>query len=352
MTGRIKRDEPTGAKLPQLGKIKIGAEAINKAGKKYPISLDYFRPTGKYEAFFNEAYGEKPSKIQIIFISDNIKDVCDERYEIRDEAGRLLADGDGEFWKAYNAKSDVYEYNVKASVEELEKKYRATATINLTIRFILPKIPGVFGQWSLTTKGKASSIPSIRDTFDQVQKMAGTIVNIPFDLVVEKVKSQKPGSHAAFPVVSLIPNVSQENLNILAEFVQNGLNIRGILTEDKIKQLSSSSTQIALPETTEYEIISESIGTGKQIEPIEEIGLIITKEQVEELRKEIARAGFKKANWDIYLQSKGLIKTTEILQDRYGEIYHEVKSGLALKSITQSEELTADEEQRLMNEVN
>lgn len=346
MSGRIVRSEPTGAKLPLLGKIKIGDKAINKNGKEYPISLDHFRATGKYESFFLDAYGDKPNKIQIIFISDNFKDVCDEHYEIRDNAGRLTAEGDGENWKAYNPITDKYEYNVKATVEELEKKFKAEAKINLTIRFILPKIPGVFGQWSFNTKGHLSSIPQIRDTFDQVQTMAGSIINIPFDLVVEKVKSQKPGSSNAFPVVSLIPNISQGNLDILAEFVHSGQKLRGILSDDRIQQLVSNNIQLSLPSHTEVEII----GTA---EVLEEIGITISKEQIEELRKAVHDAGFKtKPKWEAYLQTKGFTKTDDILVDNYKEILNQVKSGEAMKIVNPPiipKEITAEEERALIN---
>jgi hypothetical protein len=239
MNGRIQRDEPQGARLPLLGKIKIGEKRKNSSGKEFPGSVDYFIAAGKYEGLFKQAYGDAPNKIQIVFISDNWADVCNEHYELRDKAGRLLADGDGANWRAYNSQKDCYNYNVISTLPEMEKKYGFEAKVVLTLRFILPAIPGVFGQWQFTTKGVKSSIPQIRDTFDQVQTMAGTIINIPFDMTVEKVQSQKPGSASVFPVVSLIPNLSTQNLELLADFVQSGQRIRGMLTEQKIQELCS-----------------------------------------------------------------------------------------------------------------
>jgi len=54
--GRIEKSEQTN-KLPVIGKIKVGEVAISsKTGKPYPISLDYFKPYGKYESMFYSAY--------------------------------------------------------------------------------------------------------------------------------------------------------------------------------------------------------------------------------------------------------------------------------------------------------
>ena len=72
-----------------------------------------------------------------------------------------------------------------------------------------------------------------------IKNSAGTIVNIPFDMVVEKVKSQKPENKSVFPVVKLIPNITQDNLDIVRGFLQHGGNVMqiGMLTDEKIKEI-------------------------------------------------------------------------------------------------------------------
>src|SRR5690349_16983445 len=90
-TGRIKREnEPVAEtyKLPVLGKIKVGQKVQNDNGKEYPQSLDYFivNEDSKYAGQFKSAYPDKPSTISIVFPSNNIADVCNERYECRDKA--------------------------------------------------------------------------------------------------------------------------------------------------------------------------------------------------------------------------------------------------------------------------
>lgn len=244
MAGRIvRRIEPeigTGMRLPLLGRIKVGVKVKN-GGKEYPSSIDWFRADGKYAETFHRVYGEKPTKIQIVFPSNRVEDVCSESYVVRDKAGRLLAEGDGSTWKCWSEKKGAYVFG-EFSVEDVKARL-GEPHVTLTLRFLLPAIPSVFGLWQFTTKGAKSSIPAIRDTFDQVLEMAGVVSNIPFDLTVEKVKSNRPGAASVFPVVTLIPNVSQENLDLLAGYVQAGQKLRGVLTEARIRALVAAEEE-------------------------------------------------------------------------------------------------------------
>ncbi len=237
MKGRIKRkEEIQSSRLPILGKIKVGEKSENG----YPKSLDYFICDSKYKKFFADAYGEKPQTIQVIFISEDPMESCFERYECRDKEGRLAAYGDGENYYVYN--KETKEYDIEHDREKL--KLGKWETI-LTLKFIIPKIRGVFGLFSFSTKGKESSIPQIINAFDMVQEQAGTIVNIPFDLTVKKVKSQKPGEKSLFPVVNLIPNIGQDNIETLKHYLGQGNSIKGlgVITDDKVLKLSQNNEQ-------------------------------------------------------------------------------------------------------------
>ena len=101
MKGRIKRPEAQQSRLilPRVGQIKIGMKNANG----YPQSVDYFIPTGKYAGLFTQAYGEKPQTIQIVFPDDDPAKVCNERYEYRDDDGRLIAAGDGDTTVTWSA---------------------------------------------------------------------------------------------------------------------------------------------------------------------------------------------------------------------------------------------------------
>ena len=220
MNGRIKRPETqTRLVLPRVGQIKIG----KKSERGFPMSVDYFIPAGKYASLFTAAYGEKPQTIQIVFPSDDAEQVCNERYEYRDDEGRLIASGDGETFDVWNGKQyvslSVSEHpHLMQSVTNRwpnKKSERPNCDgwdITLTLNFIIPLVRGIAGVWQFVSKGTASTIPQIRETFDAMYKERGFCKGIIFDLNVKFATTQKPGDKSRFPVVSLVPNESADNI--------------------------------------------------------------------------------------------------------------------------------------------
>lgn len=209
--------------LPRVGFIKIGY----KDERGLPKSTDYFLASGKYSSLFTKAYGEKPQTIQIVFPSDDPAQVCNERYEYRDDDGRLLATGDGTEFQVWNGKEyqhlSATDYpNLMSSIEMRypNKQYQRTGegwNIILTLNFIIPCVQGIAGVWQFSTKGTASTIPQIRDVFDAMLQAKGYVKGIIFDLNVQYAKSQKPGDKSRYPVVSMIPNESEENVKRIKE---------------------------------------------------------------------------------------------------------------------------------------
>ena len=224
MAGRILKKagaETTKLVLPRVGTIKIGF----KDERGFPRSVDYFIPTGKYASLFTKAYGEKPQTIQVVFPEDDPAKVCNERYEYRDDEGRLLATGDGETFQIWNGKeyqevSIEQSPNLMKSVEKRHpnKLFQKTGDgwqIILTLNFIIPCVRGIAGVWQFSTKGNASTIPNVRNVFDAMLEMKGYCKGIIFDLSVQYAKSQKPGDKSRYPVVSLVPNESEENIRTI-----------------------------------------------------------------------------------------------------------------------------------------
>lgn len=223
--GRIKRPDADRGRLilPRVGFIKIGMKNANG----YPQSVDYFIPVGKYAGLFTQAYGEKPQTIQIVFPDDDPEKVCKEEYSYRDDEGRLIASGDGETFKVWDG--EKYESltitNYPNLMEAIAKRYPNKMVrsgldgwvISLTLTFIIPLVRGIAGVWQFTTKGIASTIPQIRDTFDAMIEQRGFCRGIIWDLNVQFAKSQKPGDKSKFPVVSMVPNESEENLQKIKE---------------------------------------------------------------------------------------------------------------------------------------
>lgn len=240
MSGRIVRDrKPT---IPVIGKIKTGY----KNDRGLPVSTDYFIPEGNYAPRFTEAFGDRPQSIEVVFISDDIEQVCCEQYEIRTTketdgiGGRRFAYGDGVNFFVWVEKLGRHELFTTEGDPDLMAKIKQKAGgewyVILTMRFLIPRIRGVLGVWQFSTRGDRSSIPQIVGVFDQVRETAGTASMIPFDLQVKKVQSQNPGSKSVYPVVQLIPNVSQTHLEMVRDAIDGGENIRGLLTEENIEQ--------------------------------------------------------------------------------------------------------------------
>lgn len=224
MKGRIIHNGSTNRiSFPIIGKIKVGI----KDEKGLPRSIDYFVSTGKYAGLFNQAYGNKPQTIQIVFLSDDPEAVCNEMYEYRDDEGKRIAYGDGETFMVWDGKKyivlTVTEY--PHLMDNISKRYPNRKTrkggdgwdITLTLNFIIPMVRGVAGLWQFVTKGTASTIPNIRDTFDAMLEEKGYVRGIIFDLNVQFATSQKPGDKSRYPVVSIVPNESEENLQKIKE---------------------------------------------------------------------------------------------------------------------------------------
>ena len=214
MNGRIRRPEASSSLiLPEVGRLHIGKKEKGRNGKEYPVSVDYFIPAGKYAGLFTQALGETPSTIQIVFPSDEAEEVCRERYEYRDDRGALVAYGDGsQFWIWTGEKYNLFLIEEYPDIMEQVTRNNPTRRgaenwdIVLTLKFIIPTVRGIVGVWQFSTKGRASSIKNIRNSFDGVQKLRGTVCQTVFDLSVKFAKSNKPDTASRYPVVSLIAN--------------------------------------------------------------------------------------------------------------------------------------------------
>ena len=215
MGGRIYRPEQGAGilELPEIGRLHIGKKQMGQNGREYPVSVDYFIPAGKYAGMFTQALGEKPQTIQVIFPDDSPEKVCNELYEYRDDKGALVARGDGRTFEIWDGKKYV-PYSIDAYPDIMDQIAKNNPTkrgaenwdIVLTLRFIVPAVRGIVGVWQFSTKGKASSIRNIRESFDGVQMMRGTVTQTVFDLSVQFAKSNKPNTNSRYPVVSLVAN--------------------------------------------------------------------------------------------------------------------------------------------------
>jgi hypothetical protein len=248
--GRIKvaKVQNNASTLPEIGKIKTGIKALSSGGKEYPKAIDYFRPTGNFANQFTALFGEKPNSLQIAFISNDIKEVCNEQFESWDK-GKRFGWGDGETFSVFNATTGKYDEGVSASDKRVKAlKWDRT----LTLRFVLLKMTGVLGYWSWSTKAKEVSIPSITKSFDLVMEKSGSIIGFPFNFTIEMKKSYTPGEAKTYPVVSLIPSFTEENMEAVRNYIEAGGSMNRLTTkmiesgsmEPKVLEIGSKPLEI------------------------------------------------------------------------------------------------------------
>lgn len=254
------------ASLGTVGHIRIGEKATNANGKEYPTSLDYFKPDApeQYLQFFRTAFGDKPAKITITFLSNDIGDVCRQFYELRDGSGGRMAYGNGVTFYVATKQGDGTVKDVVTTPPDVDKWMKAMETTagkpwreRLVLKFAIPQIP-VLGLWEFSTHANNSTIPNIIGTIDTVCEMAGRLAGIPFDLIIEKVKSDKAGSKSVYPVVTMVCNISQESAALVRELP---MQVGAMLTEQRIAQLASGEHHPQPKEAepfTEYEDVTET----------------------------------------------------------------------------------------------
>lgn len=228
-SGRIKvaKAQNNASTLPEIGKIKTGIKATSAKGVEYPKAIDYFRPTGNFANQFTALFGEKPNSLQVAFVSNNINEVCNEQFESWDK-GKRYGYGDGELFTIFDSSTGKYIDNVPAADKRVKAlKWERT----LTLRFVLLKMTGVLGYWSWSTKAKEVSIPSITKSFDLVMERAGSIIGFPFNLTIEMKKSYTPGEAKTYPVVSLIPSFTDENMEAVRNYIEAGGSMNRLTTK-------------------------------------------------------------------------------------------------------------------------
>lgn len=257
---RIKKpiSQHQGSQISIIGKIKVG---MKKPGSNYPTSLDYFRftsPTKNYVDRAEAMYGQ-PNTLRVTFMTNDDNNNCCQRYELRDNGGRLIAYTDLEEmmvsrpkgFEAVGKERIELGGGIEKAMEAMEQKYsgvfngkeyKAKFIEILYLRVVLVDFP-VLGQWEIYTKGSKSTIKNIIGTYDSTKQFAGRVRGIPFNLTVTKVKSNRHlGTTSGgkpivryYPVISLHPDLgvkAQEQVRQLGEQVQ------GFISQAKIQQLA------------------------------------------------------------------------------------------------------------------
>lgn len=212
--------------LPLIGRVKIG---MKHPDKNYPMSLDYFRATGNFANEFHMANGDKPTKLPVCFISDNLEEVCNERYESW-VGGKRWGFGDGTNFTVWNKEAGAGKGAYEQATADSPLVKGLKWDLMLTLRFVMLNMPGILGYWEFTTKAKQTTIPSVVKAFDYVRERANTVIAFPFSLLVEKKTGYNPGEARNYPVVTLVPNFSQESIELVSNYLEAGGRIEKLTT--------------------------------------------------------------------------------------------------------------------------
>lgn len=231
--------------LSIIGSVKIGEKKVNKSGKEYPVSNDFFTLQTKSPSIQQrliDIYGEQPKELNIVFVHD---DHLSHHLELRDKAGVLVgigAENQYEMWGEkgkYHIDIDTLPELKKKSLEDIkvsnnyesiseafrksfeqrfsEGNYKAEWKEILQMKFFIVGSDSL-GLFRFSTKGVNSTIPSIVSQYDLVMQKNGTVVNVPFKLHVEKHKSNNIGSAGKlYPVVTMyaVANIKHEDQTYL-----------------------------------------------------------------------------------------------------------------------------------------
>ena len=207
---KTKGGEPVRRSLGLIGRIKIGEKGVSQSGKEYPQSLDYFRfdAPEMYARIAREKYGDKPTELPIVFYTDGDEGLS-HFYELRDNAGKLIAYGDGQ--RYYVSSKDgmvlVAGEEVKRVVGPLKKQYTTDKYFPewkevLRMRFMLKDFPAL-GYWEFRSHGAGTSIPKLIGPYDLVQEHRGSVIGVDFQLQVVKHVGNTAGQARSYPLVSL-----------------------------------------------------------------------------------------------------------------------------------------------------
>lgn len=224
---RIQDPTPSSSRplhFSRIGKVKAGEKKVTAQQQEYPAAADHFilqSDVASLQALLTERYGSHTTELPIRFYANDESQSCDERYELRTHKGELFAYGDGLHFWVYDAKVGTYQFkdvgqrptamNELVTFLQQGLDLRQQKAIQwrrvLVLRFMLPDLP-MLGYFELRTQGKQTSIPNLRNSYDQAKQLFGSVVGLPFTLLIRKVKSSGPGEKKHYPVLDLLLAVS------------------------------------------------------------------------------------------------------------------------------------------------
>lgn len=223
--------------LPVVGKIKVGA----KDDRGFPVSLPYFRATGRHSEIFHTLLGEKPTSLVITFLRN---DPVIHRWElvvsVPTKGARLMGmslppgeDDQGVFqeFRIWNGKEWIHT-KVRSQHQETQllsaalDHWRPQASQKtqrdlrwkkkIYIHFMIPKLKQILGEWSFETTAKTSTENILGPIRTALKGSGGRLSLVPFEMSVNYHTKFEASTHnQSFPIVSLNPLLDDHYLETL-----------------------------------------------------------------------------------------------------------------------------------------
>ena len=188
-------------RLPRLGKIRLGIKVTPGGDKNpYPKATDYFVVPDEVK----ELTGDKPTKLNIMFPSDDEEIVARQYLKAYSYSQGLVCKGDGSFAirKIDTATGDLVDKetqdwifspnwtcNPDECVQYIGEHRQCRRVMNLV--FLMPEIPGL-GVWQLDTSS-FYSILNVNSCLTLIRALCGRVSFIPLILSLEPMEVTPPG---------------------------------------------------------------------------------------------------------------------------------------------------------------
>lgn len=184
-------------RIPRLGKIKLGIKVKGQGQSTYPKATDYF----VVPESIMEHVGEKPTKLNIVFPSDDREEIVPQYLRCYGLSHGLVCWGTGAKARRLMDKKtgeiagrdtlDWEWHDIDCNTQECEE-YGTRCRKVMNLMFSMPDVPGL-GVWQLDTSS-FYSIREINSSLDLIQKATnGRIAFIPLILSLSPMDVHPPG---------------------------------------------------------------------------------------------------------------------------------------------------------------
>lgn len=244
-----------------IGNIKMGTK-----GDKGPRKLGYYnveedKATSKEMVdIFKKLYGEKPTKLIIMFTSENPFNFKYKRYV----NNKVVCIGNDK--KAITIGKDSKGYNTQIEVEcnkECEQRLSGKCKLVGSLKFVLVGIDAG-GVWKINTSG-GFSLSNIATEIFKYKKAGKSLVNTPFELMITEQQSLAYGTYYSLELhgEDIKPQLTIDSKEEIRRIENGKLENKPLLEEKKEQKMENKKVKSEIKEE-KLEIADNSNKTEQQ----------------------------------------------------------------------------------------